>query len=168
MSNRHWKTHRFFCLFSGTIGDRRISIIAVSDVSILSVLMKIIIIKRACNWAWFSSFEVERRRWRWERGRTQDKLVTERWPLSSLSPYHFLSFSLFLSTFLLLTTVCRRCCCMHLRQAYALKMFSSSFANERAFYFRTSNYRNNKHTHCCHATEPMCCCAVRGTPWSSA
>lgn len=52
-------------------------------------------------------------------------------------------------------------CCTHLQQAYALKMFSSTFANERALYFRTSNYRNNKHTHCCHATEPMCCCAAR-------
>ncbi len=93
---------------------------------------------------------------------TTKKLVVIRWPLSSLSSYHFLVLPPFFLPFfdspLLLTTVC----CYSIAYTFykiALSRCSLCRSRTRALYFRTSNYRNNIHTQCCYATEPICCCS---------
>ena len=155
----HWH-----CPGQKTRGEQTLSN-SVGDVTISSALIKIIIVKRVGNWAWFFSVKVETR-WRARENIRQHRngemavviVVVISFSLSlSLS----LVFSFFLCLPPLDNSLSSLLCCTHLQQAYALKMFSSSFANQRALYFRTSNYRNNKHTHCCHATEPVCCCAAR-------
>ncbi len=70
-----------------------------------------------------------------------------------------LSFSVCLSL-LLLTTVCRYSIAYNFYRI-ALSRCSLCRSRKRALYFRTSNYRNNTHTQCCYATEPVCCCSKK-------
>jgi len=61
---------------------------------------------------------------------------------------------------LLLTTVCRYSIAYTFYRN-ALSRCSLCRSRRRALYFRTSNYRNNTHTQCCYATEPVCCCSKK-------
>ncbi len=61
---------------------------------------------------------------------------------------------------LLLTTVCRYSSAYTFYKI-ALSRCSLCRSHKRALYFCTSNYRNNIHTRCCYATEPVCCCSKK-------